>query len=1094
VARGREIRPIRLKLLGGFEARLGSGVALAIPGRKVQALLTYLAVPAGRRVARDTLAALLWGEADEAGARNNLRQMLFSIRRTLGAAAAASLSVDADAVALTAGVAVDVAEFEQRLADRSPEALVAAAEIYRGDFAEGLVVEEPAFEDWRRAERDRLRGLMHGALARLAAHAARSGDLAAAVEWAHRLLALDPLDETTHRLVMRLYADQGRHTAALRQYQACLEILRRELGVEPDEETRALYRRLLEQRGAGRRAETSPSTLPSGGAPLIGREKEVTHLEEALEAVWRGEGRVIAVLGEAGIGKSRLVAELAAAAERRGGRVIAGACHEAERTLPLHPWADAVRHGGLLEVDERIRTLPRGWRLELARLFPELEPQAAPGVLREEGALQLFEALAHLFLAVALDRPLVLLVEDLHWSDVMSVRFLSFLARRIDRARVLIAFTAREEETPDVPVLASLLVQLDREGRLRRLALAPLARAETDGLVRALVPTGTDAGVLAGLAESVWSASEGNPFVAVETVQAWREGGTAGADVPLPRKVHELIAARLERLGPAGQEMTAVAAVIADAFDFALLARAAGFSESSAAETLEELVRRRVLHGAGERFAFVHERIRSVAYQRLLPPRRKLLHRRVAEAAAAIYATDLERHAAALGHHYRAAEVWDRAVEYLRRAGVLAFARGGHREAAAAFEQAIAALEHLPETDDTRRQSIDLRFDLRHALLPVADFQKVGAHLHVAERMATELNDRSRLGRVAAFLGNYYWWMGEHERAADYCGRALAIAQETGDVPLQVSAAIYRGLVHYTVGNFAEGAALFRAILAGARDGVARERLGLAGLTAVYAGCYLCMCLAETGDFEEGYLVSDATVALATELRHPFALAHACVGRCSLATRRGDFERVTATEGWYHGVQDSSAEVWPLAEWWIAYARAQAGDAARALRQLEAVTEAETATSALVARPIVSRTVVTTWLGEAYLHAGRDRDAAFMAAQALDLARGQGEESNETWTLRLLGDIAARSSPPAAAEAEASYRRALTIATARGMRPAQAHCRLGLGRLYARTARLEEARRELTEAIALLGALGMTHWLPEAEATLAGLGVRRGGT
>lgn len=1088
MARGREAQPILLRLLGAFEARLPSGAPLIIQGRKAQALLAYLAVPAGRRVGRDTLAALLWGDADEAAARNSLRQMLFSIRRALGEAAADTLVVDGDAVALGTAVRVDVGEFERTIAAKSPEALAGAIDLYRGELVEGLSVEEPTFEEWVTAERDRLRGLLRGGLTRLVANHAKTGNTVAAIELAHRLLTLDPLDEAAHRMLMRLYAEQGRVAGALRQYQVCLEVLRRELGVEPDEETRALYRRLLGRRGIGRRDAPLSSTLPSAGTPLIGREAELARLDEALDAAWRAEGQVVAVLGEAGIGKSRLIGELAAHAERRGGRVIVGACHEAERTLPLHPWADVVRRGGVLEVGQHPKSLPRAWRLELARLFPELEPDAAPGAPQEESALTLFEALAHLLLGLALDRPLVLLLEDLHWSDVMSVRFLSFLARRVGRAQVLIVCTAREEEAVDAPVLTALLLQLDREGRLRRLVLAPLAREDTDGLVRTLVSTGTDAVLLATLGESVWAASEGNPFVAVETVQAWRDGAVTGVSFALPRKVQELIAARLDRLGTQGQEMTATAAVIADEFDFTLLARATGLTEAAAAETLEELVRRRVLHGVGERFAFVHERIRGVAYQRVLSPRRKLLHRRVAEAAEALYADDLEPHAAALGFHFRAAEEWGRAAEYLRRAGVLAFARGGHREAAASFEQAIAALDRLPGTDDTRLRGIDLRFDLRHALLPLAEFEKVGSHLHDAERLATEMNDRARLGRVTAFLGNYYWWMSEHERAGEYCRRALAIARETDDVALQASAAMYLGLVHYTIGELTEGAAVFRAILAASRDGVARERLGLIGLTAVYAGCYLCMCLAELGEFEEGYPIAETTVKLATDLRHPFALAHARIGGCSLAARRGDFDRVQALETWYRDVQDPSAEVWPLADWWILYAQVQAGDFARALPQLEAATELVTTPSALVARPMVSRPVVTAWLAEAYLHAGRHKDAAFMTAQALDLARAQGERGNEVWALRLLGEVAARAASPDVGDAEVSYGLALTLARERGMRPAQAHCRLGLGRLHACTRRVAQARRELTAAVALLKALGMTRWLPEAEAALTRLG------
>jgi DNA-binding SARP family transcriptional activator len=1086
VPRARDNRRLSLRLLGPFEARLAAREPFAITGRKAQALLAYLAMLPGRRVPRETLMSVLWGETDPPSARNNLRQLLFSLRRTLGAARDV-LVVDGDAIGLDGAVGVDVGDFERGIGDAAPEAVAAAVELYRGDLLEGLTIDEPVFEEWLAGERDRLRGLLRGALGRVAAHHGKTGDPDAAVEWAHRLLAHDPLDEASHRLLMRLHAEQGRHAAALRQYQVCLDVLRRELGVEPDEDTRALYRRLLGQRRPAERDRSKLPAFPPAQTPMIGRAAERARLDEALGAAWRGEARVIAILGEAGIGKSRLIGELAADAERRGGRVIVGACHEAERVLPLHPWAGAIRQAGVLEASEDAKTLPRALRLELASLFPELEPGETPPPPNEEGALRLFEAIVRLLRGVAQERPLVVLIEDLHWSDAMSVRLLSFLARRISGARMLVAFTAREEETADVPLLASLLARLDREGRLRRLALSPLGRAETDALVRTLVPGALEAPRLAGLGDAAWSASEGNPFVAVEVVQAWREGAAEGPGLTLPRRVHELIATRLDRLSAPAQEMTSIAAAMADDFDFALLARAAGLPEVQAAETLEELVRRRVLHGIGERFAFVHDRIRSVAWERLLPPRRRLLHRRVAEAMEGLHAEDLESHAAALGYHYHAAEVWDRAVTHLRRAGTLAFARGAHREAATSFEQAVAALDHLPDTEETRRLGIDLRVDLRHALLPLAEFDTYGAHLHAAARMAAELNDRARLGRVMALLGNYYWWLSDLARGEDYCRRALAITREDGDVAVATLAAMYLGLVYYAQGRYVEGARVFRRIIGAADAAGGPERVGLAGLTAVYARGYLCLCLAELGEFDEGYPVAEAAVPLAEKLRHPSALVHACIARCCLAARRGDFDLVERTAAWYHGLQDSAAEVWPIADWWIAHGRVQAGDPERALPSLEAVTEPLTPDTAVTARPMVSLPMVTTWLAEAYLLTGRHKDASFVNAQALDLSHAHAKHGAEAWALRLQGDLGAGGEPPDLEGAETAYRRALALARAGHMRPAEARCLLSLGRLAARAGRREDARRELAAAIAILRDLGMAPWLAEAEAAMAQL-------
>jgi predicted ATPase len=350
---------------------------------------------------------------------------------------------------------------------------------------------------------------------------------------------------------------------------------------------------------------------------------------------------VLAIAGEAGIGKSRLARELAAEAERRGARVILGISHEAVQTQPLRPWADALRRGGLTEgVD--VATWPAAWRREIVRLFPEIDPAAPPEPPREDSALHLLEGLGRLVIGAATTRPLVIVIEDVHWADTLSVRFLSFLGHRIDLVPILIAVTVRDEDAVDVPAVGRAFADLDRESRLVRMVLPPLTREVVDA-------------ALARLQEAVWASSGGNAFVVVEMVHAFHAAERGGP--ALPRKVHELIADRLDRLGEHAQELASLAAVMSADIDFTLLTRASGLSESAAVDGLEELVRRRVLHGVGDRFAFVHDRVRDVALHRVPEARRQLLHRQVAEAAEALYTQGAEGLAAILARHYRAAEM-----------------------------------------------------------------------------------------------------------------------------------------------------------------------------------------------------------------------------------------------------------------------------------------------------------------------------------------------------------------------------------------------------------------------------------------------------
>jgi predicted ATPase len=437
---------------------------------------------------------------------------------------------------------------------------------------------------------------------------------------------------------MRLYARQGRHATALRQYQVCIDVLQRELRAEPEMETRQLYQELLQQRRRGRghpeaasqRSDLRPRSsapgerlqLPVHGAQLIGREAELERLRKLARHAEEGAGSVAIILGEAGIGKSRLLSEIASEATERGSSVMFGCAFESEQLLAFGPWAAAVRSSRALEEPGALEALAPAWQRELGRLFPEIGNSVAAIRAGEENHRRLFEALERLFSILAEQRPLILVLEDLHWADDMSLRFLSYLGRRIDRRKVLILASARQEELVTVPALRRAIDELLPESRCLELALGPLSRHGTLDLVRALIRSGEQPS--GDLEERIWTASEGNPFMIVQIVRALEQDSDVlpATTVPVPDGVQKLIAGRLDRVGARGQHVTAVAAVIGRDFDFSLLQRAAGLSARDAAEAVEELVRRRVLHGAGERLDFTHDRIRDVAYLRLLPATR----------------------------------------------------------------------------------------------------------------------------------------------------------------------------------------------------------------------------------------------------------------------------------------------------------------------------------------------------------------------------------------------------------------------------------------------------------------------------------------
>ena len=258
---------LSLTLLGDFQARLGPGPPLRLRARKTQALLAYLALPAGQPHSRDKLAALLWGDGSPHHARSRLRETLFVLRRTLAPADPPCLDVGNETVALNAdSVDVDAVAFERLVETGGPVALGHAVDLYRGDLLEGLEFRGALFEDWLMAERERLRELALDALARLLAYQRSAGLAEPALQTALRLIALDPLQEAVHRTLMRLYAQLGRRGSALRQYQLCVGVLRRELGVEPEADTRTVYQEILR-----RRAGTG---IP-GGTAVSGRRRRL---------------------------------------------------------------------------------------------------------------------------------------------------------------------------------------------------------------------------------------------------------------------------------------------------------------------------------------------------------------------------------------------------------------------------------------------------------------------------------------------------------------------------------------------------------------------------------------------------------------------------------------------------------------------------------------------------------------------------------------------------------------------------------------------------------------------------------------------------
>ena len=330
---------------------------------------------------------------------------------------------------------------------------IADANVRAGNL--GLTVVSPdekrrtvraSFEEWLVGERERLRELALEAIAGLLAHQYQDGAFDAAIGTATQLVTLDPLQASVHRTLMRVYLARGRAGAALRQYQLCVAALSRELGTEPEAETRELYREILRQRSWRPPLPTSTPPSPAAPraaemwsalteAPLVNRETETDALLGALKDVEGGHGRAVLMLGEAGIGKSRLLAEFARAAASRGCAIAPGRAYSSTQILPFGAWLPVLQTDGLAADRALLEALPGGVRADLARLLPEFEEPGQPRPSGPAEATRLFEAVAQLLATWSRRQPLVVVLEDLHWADEMSLRLLAFIARRLSRRR-----------------------------------------------------------------------------------------------------------------------------------------------------------------------------------------------------------------------------------------------------------------------------------------------------------------------------------------------------------------------------------------------------------------------------------------------------------------------------------------------------------------------------------------------------------------------------------------------------------------------------------------------------------------------------------
>jgi tetratricopeptide (TPR) repeat protein len=839
------------------------------------------------------------------------------------------------------------------------------------------------------------------------------------------------------------------------------------------------------------------ATAARGLTRFVGRQTELEVLRQALNRAGVSHGQLVAVVGEPGVGKSRLVYEFIHSHQTQAWRVLESASVSYGKATSYFPVLDLLQRYCGIEGDDDARTIRAkvtGHVLTLDEALQETVPAllALLDALPEDHPFQkldppqrrqrTLEGLKRVLLRESQVRSLLLVFEDLHWIDAETQALLDILVESLPTARLLLLVNYRPEYHHS----------WGSKTYYTQLRLDPLPPASTDEILQALL--GDDPG-LTPLKHLLITRTEGNPFFLEESVRALVETGmligAPGAyrlaralpTIQVPATVQAVLAARIDRLPSEEKQLLQTAAVIGTAFPFALL--------HAIADQLEDELRMGLAHLQAAEFlyettlfpdleyTFKHALTHEVAYANLLQERRRTLHGRIVDALEQLYPDRVEQ-CERLAHHALRGEVWDKAVDYCRRAGAKAVARSANREAAAYYEQALAALAHQPASLDTRAQAINLGFDLRIALLPLGDYGRIGDVLSEAAAFAEALEDQRRLGLISAFMVEHCRRMGEPDRAIAFGQRALALAEASGEFATQVMTTFWLGTVYFALGDYRRAMGLLERGVAALEGDLVRERFGIPYPSSLAFLTYLAGCLAERGEFATGIARGEEAVRIAEAVDQPLSTIVASFGVGSVHLTRGDFQR--AIPILERGLD--LCRVWDIRFWFpllaspLGYAYALSGSVAEALPLQEQAMEHSMAMGIMGGYALYAAR-----LSESYRLTGRLEEASALAEQALALARAHKERGHEAYALRLLGEQAAASDSPL--EAEAYYHQALALAEELGMRPLVAHCHRGLGMLYPTLGQQEHARRELSTAIDLYRAMEMTFWLPQAEAALA---------
>ena len=845
------------------------------------------------------------------------------------------------------------------------------------------------------------------------------------------------------------------------------------------------------------------SAARRGLTPFVGRERELEQLRHAQQLAGSGHGQVVALVAEAGVGKSRLVYELAHSPVLEGWRIMECAAVSYGKAMRYQPVANLLKAYFEVTEQDSLQTISDKVKTKLLALDGALAP-TLPALLAllnapindpawetldpAERRRRMLDGVQYLLLREARQRPLLLIFEDLHWIDNETQAVLDSLVECLGAARVLLLVTYRRE------------YQHGWAGKTyySQLRLGALAGESGGQLLGALL--GSDPS-LSSLKQLL--VNHGNPFFLEEIVRALVETkaleGSSGSyrliqsieAVRVPATVQVILASRIDRLSLEDKHLLQIAAVIGRSVPFSLLRAVADLPDEALRDGLRRLRAAEFVYFTGLlpmpsfpyrtpdfEYSFKHALTQEVAYRGMLRERRRNLHAQIVEAIETLHHNRLDEQVELLAHHALRGELREKAVSYLFQTGIKSSRHSVPHYAQASYEQALGLLEALPDSRYKLEQSFEIRVELRAVLATLGDTQMGSQHLCEAEILAETLNDERRLGRVCAKMTSSNCQRGELDEAFIKGTRALTIAERIGDSTLRNLVVTNLAMLHYYRSEF-ERVVELAATDSGSISDDPRYASRLPGPISVH--CWRIRSLAELGRFAEAASHTREMLRLAepTSGAYVVGMAHLTAGWRLLA--KGDW--ILARP-----LIERGTEEYRKGDIFLALPHAVASSA-RLLAQLGETSEALSLRQEgekLLEHRIAGGTIDQAgmdyhWLGRAAFLLGRFDEARRLAACSLQYS--PSHPGFAAHALHLLGDIATHPDQLHDEEGEAHYRKALALAEPRGMRPVIAHCHSGLSKLYQRTGERDQAREHLATATSMYREMDMGFYLAQAEAS-----------